>query len=281
MARRPSIGELLLGGVVAVLLAFVASQVVASPRRPRETPTRALTARDSVSIAAQYRAQLSSREGRYDAPAWLAEIQIARLQAAAEREVAGRDAVPVMSPDSARAMLTASQDGSYLRAMLADDDGVVTRWRQRSDPIRVWVQPQSSAPGFSPELISPTRRAFSAWNELELGVAFAMVDDSTQADVHVTWSAQMPTAKQLGTTFRMTGGAGWIVFAHVILSTSYDIFTVQNAARHEAGHVLGLDHSPDIHDIMAAETEGRQYQLTDADRRTAAWLYRLPPGKLN
>jgi hypothetical protein len=245
------------------------------------TPTRALTARDSVSIAAQYRAQLSSREGRYDAPAWLAEIQIARLQAAAQREVAGRDAVPVMSPDSVRAMMTASQDGSYLRAMLADDDGVVTRWKQGSDPIRVWVQPRSLEPGFSPELISPTRRAFTAWNELDLGVAFAMVDDSTQADVHVTWSAQMPQAKQLGTTFRMTGGAGWIVFAHVILSTSYDIFTVQNAARHEAGHALGLDHSPDIHDIMAAETEGRQYQLTDADRRTAAWLYRLPPGKLN
>ena len=89
----------------------------------------------------------------------------------------------------------------------------------------------------------------------------------------------MPRSKQLGTTFRMTGGTGWIVFAHVILSTSYDIFTVQNAARHEAGHVLGLDHSPDMRDIMAAETEGRQYELTDADRRTAALLYQLPPGK--
>ena len=75
-------------------------------------------------------------------------------------------------------------------------------------------------------------------------------------------------------------GTGWIAFAHVVLSTSYDIYTVQNAARHEAGHVLGLGHSPETRDIMAAATEGRQYQLTEADRATAGWLYRLPPGKL-
>jgi predicted Zn-dependent protease len=78
----------------------------------------------------------------------------------------------------------------------------------------------------------------------------------------------------------MTSGAGWISFAHVILCTSYDIFTVQNAARHEAGHVLGLNHSRDARDIMAAATEGRQYQITDADRKTATLLYRLPPGPL-
>ena len=78
----------------------------------------------------------------------------------------------------------------------------------------------------------------------------------------------------------MTGGAGWIAFAHVRLSTSYDIYTVQNAARHEAGHVLGLDHSPEMQDIMAAETEGRQYQLTDRDRATAVALYHLPPGRV-
>jgi predicted Zn-dependent protease len=90
----------------------------------------------------------------------------------------------------------------------------------------------------------------------------------------------MPKATQLGTTFRMTGGSGWVAFAHVVLATSYDIYTVQNAARHEAGHVLGLDHSPDTRDIMAAATEGRQYELTAADRQTAAWLYRLPPGRV-
>ena len=280
MARRPSIGETLLGGVIIALVAFVASQVLASPGGESDKPVRALTARDSSAIVEQYRNQLSARRGAYEVPEWLASVQIDRLQAAAERDVAGRDALPAMSVDSVRSTIAAATDGTYLRAMLAEDDNIITRWRERAEPIRVWVQPQSAEQGFSPELVSPTRRAFLVWNELALGVTFEMIDDSTQADVHVTWTARMPKATQLGTTFRMTGGSGWIAFAHVVLSTSYDIYTVQNAARHEAGHVLGLDHSPDMRDIMAAATQGRQYELTVADRQTAVWLYRLPPGRI-
>ena len=280
MARRPSLGETLLGGAIIALVAFVASQVFTSPRRAGAPTERALTERDSTAIVQQYRSQLSARAGAYEAPAWLAAVQIERLQAAAARDIAGHDAVPAMSADSVRSLLAVAETGTYLRAMLAEDDGVVTRWPERVEPIRVWVQPQSAEQGFSPELISPTRRAFLVWNELALGVTFEMIDDSTRAEVHVTWSARMPKATQLGTTFRMTGGSGWIAFAHVVLSTSHDIYTVQNAARHEAGHVLGLDHSPDMRDIMAASTEGRQYELTVADRQTAVWLYRLPPGRI-
>jgi predicted Zn-dependent protease len=280
MTRRPSTGELLLGVLVAALVAFVGLQVLASPRKLGASTRRTLTGRDSAAVEAQYRSQIAARSGAYVVPEWLAEIQIARLLAAAERDVSGRDAVVRPSRDSVRALLATADRGTYIRAMLAED-GEVARWRESAEPIRVWVQPQSAERGFSAELISPTHRAFTAWNELALGVTFAIVDDSAQADVHVTWSAVMPKAMQLGTTFRMTGGAGWIAFAHVVLSTSYDIYTVQNAARHEAGHVLGLGHSPEVRDIMAAATEGRQYQLTDADRGTAEWLYRLPPGPLN
>lgn len=281
MARRPSVGEIALVGVVLALVGFVASQVVASPRGPHATGApHTLSARDSASIAAQYRSQIAERGSAYTVPGWLAQVHIARLQAAAERDVAGREATGAVPADSIRAVLAEAEHGSYLRAMLAEDSNVVARWRASSEPIRVWVEPRSAAAGFSPELISPTRRAFTAWNEVGLGVQFAMVEDSTDADVHVTWSAVMAKPSQIGTTFRMTSGAGWVAFAHVILSTAYDIYTVQNAARHEVGHVLGLDHSPDARDIMAAATEGRQYQLTDADRRTAALLYRLPVGTL-
>lgn len=279
MARKPSIVELLLGGVIVALVGFVGSQVMASPHRPK-LESRTLTARDGAAIVSQYRSQVASRGEQYSVPEWLSQIQIARLEAAAERDVAGRDSVPPLSADSVRALVASLESGTYLRSMLAEDGDIVTRWRDRPEPIRVWVQPQSAEAGFSPELISPTRRAFTAWNELGLGVSFELVDDSTLADVHVTWRAQMPKLRQIGTTFRMTAGTGWIAFAHVQLSTSYDIYTVQNAARHEAGHVLGLDHSPVMQDIMAAETEGRQYELTARDRATAVALYRLPPGKI-
>ena len=279
MARTPSIGELLLGGVIVALVGFVGSQVLASPRRT-VSESRSLSARDSVTIVTQYKSRIASRGDQCSAPEWLSQVQIARLEAAAERDVRGQDSVSRPSRDSLRALVASLETGSYLAAMLAEDGGIVSRWRERAEPIRVWVQPQSSEAGFSPDLIGPTRRAFTVWNDVEIGVAFELVDDSTRAEVHVTWRARMPKARQLGTTFRMTGGAGWIVFAHVQLSTAYDIYTVQNAARHEAGHVLGLDHSPEVQDIMAAETEGRRYQLTDRDRATAVALYHLPPGRV-
>jgi len=270
----------MLGGVVIALVVFVASQVVASPRTAGTRPVRTLSGRDSATIVSQYKSQLASRGSLYSPPVWLMNVQIAHLEAAAQREVAGLDSAPSLSADSVRALVNAAQAGTYVGAMLAEDGNVITRWREQRDTIHVWVQPQSMEAGFSPELIGPTRRAFTAWNEIELGVAFGLVDDSTLADVHVTWSAQMPKARQIGTTFRMTGSTGWIAFAHVQLSTAYDIYTVQNAARHEAGHVLGLGHSPVMEDIMAAETEGRQYRLTESDRATALALYRLPPGKV-
>jgi predicted Zn-dependent protease len=280
MARKSYVGEMLLGGIVIALLSFVGSQVIASPRS-HVTRGRVLSGRDSAAIALQYRKEIAARRSAWEMPGWLEAVEVTRLLAAAQRDIDGRDSVPPMPPDSVQAVLAAAaQRGTYLGTMLAQDSGVVTRWHASDEPVRVWVQPQSSARGFSAELIGPARRAFTAWNEVGLPVTFAIVDDSTEADVHVTWTDRMPGVTQIGTTYRMTGGRGWIAFAHVMLKTTYDIYTVQNAARHEAGHVLGLGHSPMMQDIMAAETEGRQYQLTDADRGTALALYQLRPGKI-
>jgi hypothetical protein len=283
MARRPSVGEAALGMIVLALVGFVVSQLFATPRRPRTQATRVLSARDSASIAEQYRSQVAYRASAYRAPEWLAQVHVARLQAAAALDVAAERQAQAAHVDSIRAVLTDPSRG-YLHDMLAEDRNVVTRWRPSGDAIRVWVQSYAPDAGLTAEMIAPARRGFTAWNEvtseLALGVWFEIVDDSTDADVHVTWSAAMPRSMQIGTTFRMTGGAGWIALSHVVLSTAHDVYTVQNVARHEAGHVLGLGHSPDVRDIMAAATEGRQYQLTDADRRTLALLYRLPVGKL-
>src|SRR5215470_15747662 len=73
MARIPSIGELLLGGVILALVGFVGSQVLASPRRIiRES--RSLTPRDSAAIVSQYTRQVASRGEQYSPPEWLSQV---------------------------------------------------------------------------------------------------------------------------------------------------------------------------------------------------------------
>jgi hypothetical protein len=264
-------GLVILGGLVGVL-------VLQAPERT-PAPPPGLTPADSVLIAAQYEQQLTLRPPAHVGPAWLKDVHIARLQQRATLDRQRPDSI-MIPRDSVIAVLAAAGD-SYLESMLAEDQGLVSRWRTPGEPIRVWVQSRSSERGFSSELVSPARRGFTVWNDVDIGTHFELVDDSTVADVHVTWRSTMARRDQLGTTFRITNAKWWIVLAHVVLSSARDIHTVQNAVRHEAGHVLGLGHSPNASDIMAAATEGRQVHLTNADARTAALLYRLPPGKLS
>lgn len=266
---------------VATLAGLAVLTAIQAFRQSERREPDKLSEADSAFVSAQYWEQLSARGNAAAVPDWLSDIHIARLQSAALRSL-GTDARASgeWTIDSLDAVFAEDAKGGYLRAMLAEDGDFVLRWQSRMEPISVWVQPHSNARGFSRGLVAPARRGFSVWNELQLGVEFAMVDDSTLADVHVLWSAEMPQSSQIGTTFRMTGSDGWIAFAQVVLSTSYDVYAVQNAARHEAGHVLGLGHSPDPRDIMTAVSEGKQYQLTEADRRTASLLYRLPPGEV-
>ena len=275
--------DLLVFGPFALLAGFVVVQFVSAPRAAQPAAEVRIVV-DSAAVARRYFSIVGAPGMLLAPPPWLAEVHISRLQAAAARSAAlgVADAGGMRARDDAaiRARIASLGAHGYIGAILAQNDSTLARWPVAANPIRVWVQPHSPEPRFQPGFVPPVRAAFRTWSDLDLGLTFSMVDDSTLADIHVTWARGLPRLGQIGNTLRITDGSGSIVAAHIVLATPYDVSTVQNAALHEIGHAIGLDHSPDPNDLMAATTNGRQYRLSAADRNTARLLYDLPGGRV-
>jgi predicted Zn-dependent protease len=152
--------------------------------------------------------------------------------------------------------------------VIAEGAGSISRWPDHKDTVAVWIAAHQYA--------AVVRTSFRRWNEAQAPVMYAIVDDSTTADVHVTWAQTLPFQGELGTTFRLTDNDGRILVAHVLLLSTAPIEGIQNAALHEAGHALGLDHSPNPEDIMSSAGNGKKWQLSDADLKTLRVLYEIP-----
>jgi hypothetical protein len=220
-------------------------------------------------------------------PRWMALVQTERMRAAPLPPATG-------AQDSAevRSLLRHYAARTYLDAMLREQDSTLVRWPARSEPLRVWVQPASRVTDWRRDFVGPVRAAFLTWSAAGTPITFTLVDDSTQADVHVTWVHAFANphsnhqGRQVAATLRVTNPAGWIVAANITIAvhpggseTPFDIYTIQTAGLHEIGHLLGLDHSPRSTDVMAATAYG-QDRLSPTDRATARALYTLPPGRV-
>ena len=220
-------------------------------------------------------------------PRWMALVQTDRMRSAPPPPSAtGHDSAEV------RRLLKRYDSYTYLGAMLREQDSTLVRWPDRAEPLRVWVQPASSVKDWRRDLVGPVRAAFHSWSAVGTPITFALVDDSTQADVHVTWvhaftrSVATHQGRQVAATLRVTNPAGWIVAANITIAlhpadsaTPFDIYTIQTAGLHEIGHLLGLDHSPTATDVMAPTAYG-QDRLSVPDRATVRALYTLPPGRV-
>ena len=200
----------------------------------------------------------------------------------------GSSAIPTDQLDSAAraaalTRITVEGGGTYLPAMLADNDSVLHRWpdSRARQPLRVAVLREDTVRGFREDFIANVAWAIGRWNGVGLPVWLEQSADSTGADIVVTWADRLDS-NRTGRSDLTWQRRGPIVKVRVTLATHLPdgrpVLSNQMVALalHELGHAIGLGHSPVKSDALYPETSATD--LTSRDRGTAALLYSIPPG---
>lgn len=196
-------------------------------------------------------------------------------------EVASVEPAPLRDPDAIRNALRAYAGETYIGELFAARDSMNYRWPDRT-PLRVWIQ-QSALAGATGHHRTIVRDAFDPWIATGIPVAFDFTDDSSRARILVTWVDRYES-RTTGRTRWVHDQHGWITGAGIELALAQpdgrpvDGASMQAIARHEIGHLLGLDHTADDSNIMSANV--RVSELSEADRNTVRLVYKLPPGSV-
>ena len=178
--------------------------------------------------------------------------------------------------------LRQAESFTYIDEILVARDSSLTRWRERtSRPLRIWIQPSADIPDFAPDFPDEVRMAFREWEATGIPVRFSFVDDARAADVHVTWLDRFDEPIS-GKTRWARDNEWWIVEANIAIAIHHngdealDHSAIRAISLHEVGHLLGLDHTGDVLNIMTPRVRARA--LSAADSATVVLLYSLPPG---
>lgn len=185
------------------------------------------------------------------------------------------------APELQRRLLSGST-GTYIDAVLAARDSVLTRWPDRLlTPVRVWIGDGGALEGWDAAFPALVRDAFDAWTATGIPMRFTFVRDSSDVDVRVRFVPSFADGIS-GRTVWSRDANSWLVSGDIDLSLRHprgDAVTraqLQAIALHEIGHLLGLDHVDDPEHIMAPRVRART--LSDGDIATVRLLYSVPAG---
>jgi len=160
------------------------------------------------------------------------------------------------------------------------------RFAKERMPLKIYLAPAASVPGYKPEYDEIVRQAFADWQATAPDfLSFVYVPSAEAADITVTWTND-PT-KMVSSA---EGGHAMVVpAANGILKSDITLLTTQAVTHselgtnhlrhivlHEVGHALGIfGHSPKAGDIMYGIVMPTDVvsNLSDRDKRTMLALY--------
>ena len=165
-------------------------------------------------------------------------------------------------------------------------DGIVSRWS--TSTLKVYIAPMNfyTKTGEDMKFRKMVMDAFNVWTAASGGkLRFHTVNSYYDSHINVVW--RRVDRQALGhCQFNWEPNTKILYGAEVSIGLSdgrihkqYDNDTeVYHTILHEVGHSLGLGHSPYKQDIMYTPHQYGVSALSDNDKYSLQWLYRITPG---